>query len=65
MCIRDRRLADQSMLDLQNSIYDGMTEREAVQVMQASLFENGADSQAFDVMVQSGCNAGRFVARCV
>lgn len=56
------RLADQSMLDLQNSIYDGMTEREAVQVMQTSLFENGADSQAFDVMVQSGCNAGRFVA---
>lgn len=29
------RLADQSLLDLKNNIYDGMTEREAVQIMKA------------------------------
>lgn len=56
------RLADQSMLDLQLNIREGMTEREAVQIMQTSLFQNGADSQAFDVMVQSGVNAGKYVA---
>lgn len=55
------RLADQSLLDLKENIYDGMTEREAVQVMHTSLFMNGADSQAFDVMVQSGVNAGKYV----
>lgn len=56
------RLADQSMRDLQLNIREGMTEREAVQIMHTSLFQNGADSQAFDVMVQSGVNAGRYVA---
>lgn len=55
------RLADQSLLDLKENIYDGMTEREAVQIMQTSLFMNGADSQAFDIMVQSGVNAGKYV----
>lgn len=55
------RLADQSLLDLKENIYDGMTEREAVQIMQTSLFMNGADSQAFDIMVQSGINAGKYV----
>lgn len=54
------RLADQSLLDLKNNIYEGMTEREAVQIMQASLFEHGADSQAFDIMVQSGLHAGKY-----
>lgn len=54
------RLADQSLLDLKENIYEGMTEREAVQIMQTSLFEHGADSQAFDVMVQSGINAGKW-----
>ncbi|MFR2589288.1 MAG: M24 family metallopeptidase, partial [Ruthenibacterium lactatiformans] len=44
------RLADQSLLDLKDNIYDGMTEREAVQIMHTSLFEHGADSQAFDIM---------------
>ncbi len=55
------RLADQSLLDLKENIYDGMTEREAVQIMHTSLFMNGADSQAFDIMVQSGINSGRYV----
>lgn len=55
------RLADQSLLDLKENIYDGMTEREAVQIMHTSLFMHGADSQAFDIMVQSGINAGRYV----
>ncbi|MEA4912113.1 MAG: Xaa-Pro peptidase family protein [Oscillospiraceae bacterium] len=55
------RITDQSLLDLKNNIYDGMTEREAVQVMQTSLFMHGADSQAFDVMVQSGIHAGKYV----
>lgn len=54
------RLADQSLLDLKENIYEGMTEREAVQIMHTSLFEHGADSQAFDVMVQSGINAGKW-----
>lgn len=54
------RLADQSLLDLQNNIYDGMTEREAVQIMHTSLFQHGADSQAFDIMVQSGLHAGKY-----
>ena len=54
------RLADQSLLDLKENIYDGMTEREAVQIMHTSLFEHGADSQAFDIMVQSGINAGKY-----
>ncbi len=55
------RLADQSLLDLKENIYDGMTEREAVQIMHTSLFMNGADSQAFDIMVQSGVHAGKYV----
>ncbi len=55
------RLADQSLLDLKENIYDGMTEREAVQIMHTSLFMNGADSQAFDIMVQSGVNSGKYV----
>ena len=54
------RLADQSLLDLKENIYDGMTEREAVQIMHTSLFEHGADSQAFDIMVQSGLHAGKY-----
>ena len=54
------RLADQSLLDLKDNIYDGMTEREAVQIMHTSLFEHGADSQAFDIMVQSGLHAGKY-----
>lgn len=54
------RLADQSLLDLKNNIYDGMTEREAVQIMHTSLFQHGADSQAFDIMVQSGLHAGKY-----
>lgn len=55
------RLADQSLLDLKENIYDGMTEREAVQIMHTSLFMNGADSQAFDIMVQSGIHSGKYV----
>lgn len=54
------RLADQSLLDLKNNIYDGMTEREAVQLMHTSLFQHGGDSQTFDIMVQSGINAGKY-----
>lgn len=53
-------LADQSLVDLKENIYDGMGEREAAQIMHTSLFQNGADSQAFDVMVQSGVNAGNY-----
>ncbi|MCC8189402.1 MAG: Xaa-Pro peptidase family protein [Planctomycetes bacterium] len=69
-CIRSEReihlmkvagwLADQSLVDLKATIRDGMSEREAAQIMHTSLFQNGADSQAFDVMVQSGVNAGRY-----
>ncbi len=69
-CIRSEReirlmsiagaLADQSLIDLKETIYDGMSEREAAQIMHTSLFQNGADSQAFDVMVQSGINAGKY-----
>ena len=55
------RLADQSLLDLKENIYDGMTEREAVQIMHTSLLMHGADSQAFDIMVQSGVHSGKYV----
>jgi Xaa-Pro dipeptidase len=54
------RLADQSLIDLQANIKEGMTEREAVQICHTSLFQNGADSQAFDIMVQSGINSGKY-----
>ena len=69
-CVRSEReihlmkiagwLADQSLVDLKANIHDGMSEREAAQIMHTSLFQNGADSQAFDVMVQSGVNSGRY-----
>jgi Xaa-Pro aminopeptidase len=56
------RISDQSMVDLQANIREGMTEREAVQIMHTSLFMHGGDSLAFDIMVQSGVHSGSYPA---
>ncbi|GHA39355.1 Xaa-Pro dipeptidase [Devosia pacifica] len=58
------RLADGGLADLRDNLKEGMTEREAVRICYTSMFSNGADSQAFDMMVQSGENSAKyFLAR--
>lgn len=58
------RLADQGLADLRDNIKEGMTEREAVRICLTSMFMHGADTQAFDMMVQSGENSAKyFLAR--
>jgi Xaa-Pro aminopeptidase len=58
------KLADQGLADLKANLVPGMTEREAVRVCMASMYMNGADSQSFDMMVQSGENSSKyFLAR--
>jgi Xaa-Pro aminopeptidase len=58
------RLADQGLADLRDNLKEGMTEREAVRICYTSMFSNGADAQAFDMMVQSGENSAKyFLAR--
>lgn len=58
------QLADQGLADLRDNIKEGMTEREAVRICLTSMFMHGADTQAFDMMVQSGENSAKyFLAR--
>lgn len=58
------RLADQAFEDLHENLKEGMTEREAARILYTSMFKNGADSQSFDIMVQSGENSAKyFLAR--
>jgi len=50
-------IADQALADLRENLKEGMTEREAARILYGSMFLNGADSEAFDIFVQSGAHS--------
>ena len=58
------RLADAGIEAVRQHAYEGVTERELARAAYAAMFSGGADSEAFDIMVQTGENsANYFLAR--
>lgn len=58
------RLADVGIEAVRQHAYEGVTERELARAAYAAMFSGGADSEAFDIMVQTGENSAKyFLAR--
>jgi Xaa-Pro aminopeptidase len=58
------RLADAGIEAVRQHAYEGVTERELARAAYTAMFSGGADSEAFDIMVQTGENSAKyFLAR--
>ena len=54
------KLADLAIEAIKLNTFKGVTERELARAAYATMFANGADSESFDIMVQTGENAANY-----